>query len=427
MHKILVVDDELSIRESFSLILTGLYQVQTAASGEAALKIISGQKFDLAFLDIRMPGLDGLETLKKIKEIDPNLEIIMVTAVNDMRKASEAIKLGARDYVIKPFDVNQILKLIEKILLRKSLLGESHALLHSFPLKCRDLIGQSEKFLALLETAAKMKGSQPVLILGEMGTEKETLAEFIHNSSLSKGIFLKLVLSSEMPPQKIKALLFGQEKGSNVVELQGQSGLLELAKGGTLYIENLDALPAEISKILPSGQFIRNGGTASLPIEARIIASACPDFASKNQFLAEFFDSHVLSIPPLRERLADIPLIIDRLLEKFSTIYKTEHLFTPAAREALANYLWPGNVLELESVIERIFLTAPVKEIDVINLPIDILLSFSSGAGGNFLPAFEEGYVQKIFKKNHSDKDKTAAILGVNPAFLESRIAVGNR
>lgn len=146
MNKILVVDDELSIRESFSLILEGKYKIVTAASGEGALKHVTDQKIDLVYLDIRMPGLDGLETLKRMKEIDPDIEIIMVTAVNDMRKANEAIKFGARDYIIKPFDVNAILKMTETLLRRKSLIHEGEAVQKEAQKKTARLVGRSKKW-----------------------------------------------------------------------------------------------------------------------------------------------------------------------------------------------------------------------------------------------------------------------------------------
>ncbi|MFA5839960.1 MAG: sigma-54 dependent transcriptional regulator [Candidatus Margulisiibacteriota bacterium] len=423
MHKILVVDDELSIRESFSLILESQYKVQTAATGEAALKAVTGQKFDLAFLDVRMPGLDGLETLKRLKQIDSDLEVIMVTAVNDMRKASEAVKLGARDYIIKPFDVNQILKLTEKILIRKGLLHESLSIQNSLHLSSNDLIGQSEKYTAFMQAVNNLKDTSPLLIMGENGTEKEALIEYLiqksHRSSLP---YKKLVIFSALSPLKVKALLFGREKGANTIELQGESGILEQAKGGTVYLENFDALSEESFKIIASGQFTRLGGTEPTPIESLIIASTFSTFLQNNRAAADYFGQNIITIPPLRERLSDIPLLINNLIERFGAIYKSERTFSPTAMEVLTNYNWPGNMAELENIIERAYLYSSAPQIDIENLSIDLLLHSPASFGSNLVANFEKEYISNIFKKYNGDKDKSAAILGVTTAFLEARI-----
>ncbi len=423
MHKILVVDDELSIRESFSLILESQYKVQTAATGEAALKAVTGQKFDLAFLDVRMPGVDGLETLKRLKQIDSDLEVIMVTAVNDMRKASEAVKLGARDYIIKPFDVNQILKLTEKILIRKGLLHESLSIQNSLHVSSNDLIGQSEKYSAFIQAANNLKETSPLLIMGENGTEKEALIEYLiqkfHRSSLP---YKKLVLFSALSPLKVKSLLFGREKGANTIELQGESGILEQAKGGTVYLENIDTLSEEIFKAITSGQFTRLGGTESTPIETYVIASTFPTFLQSNRVAADYFGQNTITIPPLRERLSDIPLLINNLLEKFAAIYKFERTFSATAMEVLTNYTWPGNMAELENIVERAYFYSSKPQIDIERLSIDLLLNSPASFGRNLVANFEKEYIANILKKYNGDKEKSASVLGVTTAFVETRI-----
>ena len=424
MHNILVVDDELSIRESFSLILEGKHKVLLAASGEAALKAITSQKVDMVYLDVRMPGLNGLETLKRIKEIDPSLEVIMVTAVNEIQKASEAVKLGARDYVVKPFDVAKILKLTEQILIKKNILNEGLSAAKSASRKHPELIGQSDKIIEIIDSIENLKNNNKrVLILGEAGTEKELLAELIHNKTKgSKVPFNKLSLSQRMSPTEISILLFGQEKGASTIELSAKSGLLEQAKGGTLFIDNLECLPAEILKVLVSQQFSRIGSTVFIPIEAQIIGGSSTDLATTNKPVFDFFAEILIDVPPLRNRISDIPLLVKHFFEKYSDRYGKEVKITNAVLDALTSYPWPGNITQLKSLIEKTFLAHQSQEIVLDDLPIDILLKTSESIGNTYISTFEKQYVRNVFEKNKKDKEKTSVFLGISPQVLETKI-----
>lgn len=377
MNKILVVDDELSIRESFSLILEGKYKVLLAASGEGALKTITDQKVDLVYLDIRMPGLDGLETLKRMKEIDPELEIVMVTAVNDVQKASEAIKLGARDYIVKPFDVESVLKMTESILRRKMLLREGEEITKRVP----QLIGQSEKMAKISRSIQKIAAEEArVLILGEPGTEKEVIAELIHRSSNRADFpFQTLNLSAQRSSSEIKIKLFGTAKGSTTVELRKITGLLEKVRGGTVFLNHIEYLPAEI--------------ISELPTEVRLISgSNLIDLSEKSKEIFDFFSEVLISIPPLRERISDLPLLINHLLERFSEKYGKEvSEVSPEALEALSNYSWPGNIAELEALMGKLAIAIPSNKITTEDLPIDILLCSSGAPGSEYLEKFAAG------------------------------------
>lgn len=424
MHNILVVDDEFSIRESFSLILEDKYKVLQAASGEAALKTAADQKVDIVYLDIRMPGLDGLETLKRIKEIDPGLEIIMVTALNDVQKANQAVKLGARDYVVKPFDVHNILKLTEQILRKKSILGEGNEVQKKTAKSALELIGQNEKIVRIQKSIDKIKKDERVLILGEAGTEKETIARIIHQKSDRAHFpFRSIYLSQERSPREIKAMLFGQGKGSTTIDLEAKVGLLEEAKDGTLFMSNLESLPEDIFKTISSLKFSRLGPSSRpIPIEARLIGGANLDLSLKNKGLFDFFSAVFIEIPPLRERSSDIPLLVNRFIEKQNTRYGKDMKITPPALEALINYSWPGNTQELEYLMERLALACSDHQILLEDLPLHILLKTSQGAGSNFLSTFEKEYIQSIFEKSGKNKEKTAAFLGVNPILLETKL-----
>jgi DNA-binding NtrC family response regulator len=422
MHSILVVDDEHSIREAFNLILEGRYKLFLAASGEAAVKMVADQKFDLVYLDIRMPGMDGLETLRKIKSIDADTEVIMVTAVNDIQKASEAVRHGAHDYVVKPFDVDRISNLTEQVLRRKSILhqgGQSHKnLIKIVP----ELVGQGEKIVSVLNTIDKIKDDERVLIVGEAGTEKEIIARLIHEKSgRSSFPFVSANLYAHLPLQKIRNSLFGFGKGESTANLEGRSGLFEQARKGTLFINNLETLPQEIFETITELEFSRGASTAKIPIEARIIGAALPGLEQKSRQIFDFFSQILIEVPPLRERSSDIFLLINHLLEKYSLQYEHEIKIDSPALEVLTNYSWPGNTRQLENLLERLVFSNPGNSITLNDLPLDILLN-GSPAGSEYISVFEKEYIKKALEQNHGNKEKTAAFLGVPPVFLDTKI-----
>lgn len=413
MNKILVVDDELSIRESFSLILDGgKYRIVTAASGEGALKHVADQKIDLVYLDIRMPGLDGLETLKRIKELNPDIDVIMVTAVNDTQKASEAVKLGARDYLIKPFDVEAIRKMTESILGRRRLMLEGEAVQKEAHKKTPQLIGRNEKIIEITKLIDRIAPKNlRVLIVGEPGTEKEEASRAIHRQSTRADLpFLSFHLSARSSLPSVKAKLFGSEKGSTVYDLKKTAGLLEKVRGGTLFLNHIAYLGLEPELFKAA--------------DARLIAgsnlAAAPE-GSKEIF--DFFSEALIVLPPLRERISDLPLLIDHFVEKFSTKYGKEIGGLAAeAEEILSNYDWPGNTEELSSVVERLVLNTSSEQIPAAELPVDLLLKSSGAPGSEYLSGFERIYVRKIFEETGGDREKAASILQISPALLEGKL-----
>lgn len=423
MPNILIVDDELSIRESFKLILEGNYRLHLAASGEAALKIAADQKIDLAYLDIRMPGLNGLETLARLKQIDPDLEVIMVTAVNDVQKASEAIKQGARDYVVKPFDVERISKMTEQILRKRSLLAKSTAVKQTSDQDLPELIGQSDKISKLRQTIDKLKPDQRVLIQGETGTEKRSVAYMIHHQSPRQGeIFHSLNLAADVSAHQLRTQLFGWGKGSSTVDLSSQSGLLEQTKSGSLLINNLDNLPDEILNDLLKMKFKRLGSSEELAIESRLIGASLPALADNNKAVFQFFSDVNLELPALRQRSSDIPLLINHYLEKYQSRYGLEVKLGQAALNILNNYSWPGNTRQLATVLERLVLTSKDHSIRALDLPLDILITSTESLGNDFIEGFEQQYIKFVYDRCANDKEKTAAWLGINPLLLETKL-----
>ncbi len=432
MPKILVVDDELSIRESFSLILEGKYDILQAASGEAALKLAADQRLDLVFLDIRMPGLDGLETLEMLKKIDPDLEIIMVTAVNDVQKASQAVKLGARDYIVKPFDVNNVLKLSEQVLRRKSILSEGSEIQRKTGKRAPELIGQSEQILSILKTIDRIKPEERVLISGEPGTERTLVAQVIHERSESADLpFRAIHLSRQISALEIKCLLFGREKGASTADLEGRIGLFEEVKNGSLFIDNLESLPEEIFRIIsalhfsrvgPGSQAREAGASTKIPIETRMIGGTSNDLGKMNKDLLEFFSTNQIQLPPLRERSSDIPILANHFMERFNEQYGRDAKISAEVLDTLASYSWPGNTQELQSLLERLVLSCASDQINLEDLPLDILLQTTEGGGSTFLSTFESEYVRGAFEKKGKNKERTAAFLGINPVLLETKL-----
>jgi len=409
MDKILIVDDEMSIRESFSLILDGKHKIVTAASGEAALKHVSDQKIDLVYLDIRMPGIDGLETLKRIKEIDPAVDVVMVTAVNDVQKAGEAIRRGARDYIIKPFDVDAILKMTDSILLRKSQLIRGSAIQKEVHKTAPAIIGRNDKIESIIKTAkAVAPKNSRVLILGEAGTEKEAVAEFIHSISPRADLPLRSIsLSGKMSPAGIESRLFGSGTGSTTADLERRPGLLEEVRGGTLFINHVEYLPPK-----------------PIATESRLIAgSSLADLAESSKEVFDLFSETLITLPPLRERLSDLPLLIEYFLEKFNEKHGKEVAeLSPEAEELFSNYGWPGNTKELECVLERLVINASSQQITASDLPVDLLLKSSGAPGGEYLSQFEKSYIRKIVDEAGGDKEKAAAILQINPILIEGKL-----
>jgi DNA-binding NtrC family response regulator len=406
MNKILVVDDELSIRESFALILGDKYKVLLAASGEAALKYAADQKIDLVFLDVRMPGLDGLTTLKRLKEIDPELEVVLVTAVSDVRKASEAIKYGARNYLIKPFDVAAIVKLTESLLRRRALRTEEENLQKETDRRQVKLIGQSDKIEAVFKTVKKLAPRNlRVLILGEPGTEKAAVAELIHEHSPRASLpFKSLTLSAAQTATEVRSALFGQEKGFTTADLKKQTGLIEAARGGTLFLDHLEYLPA---------------GLASQPGEARLIGGSSADLAERSKENFEFFSEALIVLPPLRERLADLPLLTNHYLALYSEEYGKEvNGVAPEVEEIFSNHSWPGNTAEFAALLKLLVLKTAANRVQLADLPLDLLRKSSGSPGGDFFARFESDYIKRVLEETGGDKERAAAILQLNPALL---------
>jgi two-component system response regulator AtoC len=385
---ILVVDDDPGVRESFRLILEDHYDVVDVPDGPSALDVIRASPMDLVLLDIRLPGMDGIEVLERIKAIDDRAEVILVTAVKTVRTAVAAMKLGAFDYLTKPFEEDELLSLASRALERRTL-ERQVALLRSELARTHDLdeiVGEHpvmERLHGLIAQVART--STTVLITGESGTGKELVARAIHrHGNRREGPFVA-VNPAAIVESLIESELFGHERGAFTGAHQRKLGKFELAQGGTLFLDEIGTLRAELQakllRVLQEREIERVGGTRSIKIDVRVIAATNTDLkdaVSRGTFREDlYYRLNVVPIvvPPLRERAQDVPLLAEHFLRRDTRDFnKRIEGLSPEAVAALQAYRWPGNVRELENVIERCVVLSDGPVIQLNDLPLDVLL-----------------------------------------------------
>jgi len=385
---ILVVDDDPGVRESFRLILEDHYDVVDVPDGPSALDVIRASPMDLVLLDIRLPGMDGIEVLERIKTIDERVEVILVTAVKTVRTAVAAMKLGAFDYLTKPFEEDELLSLASRALERRTLEREV-ALLRSELARTRDLdeiVGKHpvmEKLHGLIAQVART--STTVLITGESGTGKELVARAIHRHGPRREGPFVAVNPAAIVESLIESELFGHERGAFTGAHQRKLGKFELAQGGTMFLDEIGTLRAEVQakllRVLQEREIERVGGTRSIKIDVRVIAATntnLKDAVGRGTFRDDLYyrlNIVPIVVPPLRERAQDVPLLAEHFLRRDTRDFnKRIEALSPEAVAALQAYRWPGNVRELENVIERCVVLAEGPVIQLNDLPLDVLL-----------------------------------------------------
>ena len=367
MRTILVVDDELSILESFRMILKENYRVLTAIDGLKALEILRNECVNLVILDIMLPGMSGLEVLSEIRKIDNDVEVIMVTAIKAVKTAIEAMKLGASDYIIKPFDVEEIKLVIDKTL-RSGELAHEVAYLRSELNKnfeFNNIVGQSPVMRQIFDTIIRVaKGDSPVLITGESGTGKELIARAIHLQSPRKNKPFVAVSCPNLPDNLLESELFGHEKGAFTSATDKKIGRFELADGGTIFLDEISEMSlsnqVKLLRVLQEYEFLRVGGTKTISIDVRLIASTNINLKTaitKGTFRVDLYyriNVVPLDVPALRNRREEIPFLVRHYFQKYrEELYSKTKKIQPTAMKLLENYHWPGNIRELKNVIER--------------------------------------------------------------------------
>jgi DNA-binding NtrC family response regulator len=435
--KIIVVDDELSIRESLKgwLQLDG-FQVDTAASGPEALAKNAENRFDIMLIDVKMPEMDGLTLLKKVKETDADIAIVMMTAHGAIRDAVEAMKYGAYDYLLKPFDLEELSLIIEKLVQLQTLAMENLILKERVASITRfeNLVSQSPIMIKLFDTIIDVAQTDAtVLITGETGTGKELVARAIHTQSprcyapfiaINCGAFTDQLLESE---------LFGHEKGAFTDAKTAKKGRLEMANAGTLFLDEVGdismKMQIDLLRVLQSREFTRVGGTVTLRSDFRVIAATNQDLQEairKKTFRSDlFYRLNVvhLEVPPLRERPEDIPLLAQHFLWCYATeTNKKIDSIHPEAMEALRRYPWPGNVRELENAIERAVVVGKGRQIQLKDLPFAITLGGAAEMEKLSLEEMERQHIARVLAIEAGNLSNVARILGINRSTLYAKI-----
>jgi DNA-binding NtrC family response regulator len=434
---ILIVDDELSIRESLKgWLKRGGYQVETATGGAEAVARNAEKRFDIMLIDVKMPEMDGLTLLKKIKENDADIAIVMMTAHGDIRDAVEAMKLGAYDYLLKPFDLEELSLTIEKLVQMQTLAMENLILKERVATFTRfeNLVSQSPAMVKLFETIVDVAQTDAtVLITGETGTGKELVARAIHAQSprcyapfiaINCGAFTDQLLESE---------LFGHEKGAFTDAKITKKGRLELANAGTLFLDEVGditmKMQIDLLRVLETREFCRVGGTATLHSDFRVIAATNQDLQEaikKKSFRSDlFYRLNVvhLQVPPLRERPEDIPLLAQHFLWCYATeTNKKIDSIHPEAMEALRRYPWPGNVRELENAIERAVVVGKGRQIQLNDLPFVIAVGGAAEMEKMSLDEIERQHIARILAIEAGNLSNVAKILRINRSTLYAKI-----
>ena len=431
--KILVVDDEAIVRESLSEWLKDVgYQVFTAENGPKALEVIEKEKPGIMIADLVMPGMDGIELMKRAKELHPRIEVIIITAYASIPTAIAAIKEGAYDYIEKPFCPERAEFLVEKLAEHQELVEENLALRHRLEDRYRfeNIIAKSSKMQRLIELIKVVgKSNATVLITGESGTGKELVARAIHSQSHRRNKPFVAVSCAALPESLLESELFGHEKGSFTGAYSRKKGKFEFASGGTLFLDEIGEMSANIQvhllRVLEEKEFTRVGGNEPLRVDVRVISATNKDLRKaieKQEFREDlYYRLNVVNIelPPLRERKEDIPLLAEHFLNKFASENRKEITgFSTDTVEFLLDYDWPGNVRELENAIERAVILAKDSIITIADLPQKKISPAYSTAQRKNLKEVEKEHILNILRETGENYSQAARILGISRMTL---------
>jgi len=387
--RVLVVDDEPSVRESLRLILKERAVVTLAESGDAALAAVEQQIFDVILLDILMPGLDGLDVLERIRARTPVPQVIMLTATKTVKTAVRAMKAGAFDYVTKPFDIDELLLLVERAAQSAALLQEVTALRQEVGQRYSfdNVIGRAPGMQAVLDTVSRVAPLRTtVLLTGESGTGKEVIAKAVHYHSPRAAGPLVAINCAAMPDTLLESELFGHERGAFTDAHARKLGHFESAHRGTIFLDEIGEMnpstQAKLLRVLETGTFTRVGGAQPVTVDVRVIAATNRDLDKSMQdgsFRPDlYFRLNVVAIqlPPLRERREDLPALIRHFLQlKAKQIGITQKAFDQQATDVLLRYSWPGNVRELENIIERALALSLGDTLTIADLPTALAMA----------------------------------------------------
>ncbi len=439
---IFVVDDEESLREYLSILLAKEgYVVRTFPGGEEALQALHEQTPALVLLDLKMPGMDGLEVLERIKQYDRDIQVIIMTAFGTIKSAVQAMQKGAFHYITKPFEVSELRIQIEKALEFRRLKNENIQLRRQLRTPFENLIGKSPNFLKVLDLVQKVAPTDAtVLIQGESGTGKELVARALHDNSPRSSYPFVAINCGALPEDLLESELFGYVKGAFTGAVSDKEGLFRAAHRGTIFLDEIGEispkLQVKLLRVLQEREIIPLGSTKPVKVDVRIIASTNRDLEKmvrEGKFREDLFyrlNVITITLPPLRERKEDIPLLVHHFIQKYSKKNGIPPKRVPKEiMDLFLAYPWPGNVRELENAIERALILSPGDEITWDALPPALLGARKQKEEIPIPPPvltleeLERRYILRVLEETQWDKVKTAEILGINLSTVYRKLA----
>ncbi|NIQ39088.1 MAG: response regulator [Proteobacteria bacterium] len=441
---ILIVDDDEVMRQTLSDVFAKKdYEVHTIDTGNEAIEMINKHLIDLVLLDIRLPDMDGIAVLRKIKEIDTDLMVVMMTAYSDVQTAVMAMKAGAYDYINKPFELDELKLSIQKAIETQSLRNEVRRLKrqHENEDSRTQIYGNSPQVQSVRELI-QMIAQTPrtsVLIQGESGTGKELATNAIHYSSKRAHRPLIKINCSAIPENLLESELFGYEKGAFTDAKSTKKGLFELASGGTIFLDEIGDMNAylqsKLLRVLETQSFMRVGGSREIHVDLRFITASNKNLAemvNDGKFRKDLYyrlKVMVLDIPPLRERREDILLLANLFIEEGNReLGKNIRGISDDAKDLLLNYSWPGNVRELKNVLERAMILSNTESITKETLPIELreqqsaVHATSFNMGESTLEAMESRHISHVLSMVNGNKSKAARSLGISRSTLREKL-----
>ena len=448
--RILLVDDDADIRETMVTLLTmNDYSVTSVADGQSAIEEVKKEKFNIVITDLMMPKMTGIDVIKNLKAIDPDLQCIVITGYATVSTAVDAMKAGAYDYLMKPFNGTEVLMLLKRVMELQDLQAENSQLKRTLNQRYgyENLIGNSEgvhKVCSLIEKVAETDST--ILILGESGTGKELVARTIHYNSPRKNKPLIPINCGAIPETLLESELFGHEKGAFTGASTTRIGRFELADGGTIFLDEIGdmspTLQVKLLRVLQQREFERVGGVRTIKVDVRIIAATNIDLehaVHEGKFREDlYYRLNVIPvvIPPLRERADDIPLLMDHFLSHFNKSKKRDIKgFSPAAMDILISYPWPGNIRELENLVERLIILKGNGTICPDDLPEKFISHTLNNEGAlhitlpetgvnlkDVVEEFENNLILQAMQKAQGVKNKAAQLLSLNRTTLVEKL-----
>ncbi|WP_432821439.1 sigma-54-dependent transcriptional regulator [Trichloromonas sp.] len=446
-YRILIVDDEESIREVLSIMLHREgYLVDAVSDGQQAVDRLKACAYDLVISDIKMPRLTGFELLSHIRQRFPETAVIMITAFSTTEEAVVAMKNGAYDYIIKPFQNDEIRLVVQNALERKALRQENLQLKKELGKRYSfgSLIGKSKPMQEVYDLIEKVAGSKAnVMVTGESGTGKELVARAIHYNSDRRDQAIVPINCGAIPENLLESELFGHEKGSFTGAVQQKAGLFEIANGGTIFLDEIGELPpmmqVKLLRVLQEREFRRVGGTRDIKVDVRVVTATNKDLVeevARGAFREDLFyrlNVICLNLPPLRERRGDIPLLIEHFYEKLTGTKGIR--IAEGAMRRLLDYNWPGNIRELENTIERCVVLGQSGELTEDCLPVQFRSGGPSAEGSllqipdvgldldAYLGNIEKDILLKALEKTGGVRKRAAELLGITFRSIRYRLA----